>query len=205
MAVMGDKTCHWAGRFCDGVLLNALWGPAAVRHSAALVRQGAIDAGRDPRSVRIWTILVTASDVPEEVMLTTVVRRMNTYLLAREIIGRRCDANGWDRRDAARLIDELKKFDAGKQAGMHLDEHTTRDLDQLRHMRDLYPRRWLDEGVAVGTARECVRKMLDRFDAGTDGILFHGTHPAHLKSLLEIWPEHRPADRFHGRSVNPGL
>lgn len=205
MAVMGDKTCHWAGQFCDGVLLNALWGPAAVRHSAQLVRQGALDAGRDPNSVRIWTILVTACDVPEEVVLTTVIRRMNTYLLAREIIGLRCDANGWDRSAADKLRDALKVFDTGPQAGMHQDEHTTRNLDHLRKMRELYPKQWLNEGVAIGTAHECVQKALDRFDAGADGILFHGTHPAHLRSFMEVWRAQRPKGRFDGRSANPGL
>ena len=205
MAVMGEKTCYWAGKHCDGVLLNALWGPTAVRNSARLVHQGAIDAGRDPKSVKIWTIMVTACDVSEEIMLTTVIRRMNTYLLAREIIGFRCDVNGWDRSVAEKLQNELKKLDVGPQAGMHQDEHTTRDLDHLRHMRDLYPQQWIDEGVAVGSARECVQKALNRFDAGADGILFHGTHPANLQSFMDIWPQHRPAGIFDDRSVNPGL
>ncbi len=205
MAAMGDKTCEWAGRLCDGVVYNSLWGPAAVEHSTKVVRQGAANAGRDPKSVKVWTILVTASDVSEEVVLNTIIRRMNTYILVPPMFDAICELNGWDLGAAQKIRDELKKLDGAAKPGLLGDEHTTRDLDQLRHMRGFYPQRWIDDGVAVGTAAECVRKVLDRFDVGVDGILFHGTHPANLESLIKLWPQHRPGKMFDGRSVNPGL
>jgi len=205
MAIMGDKTARWAGGFCDGVVYNSLWSTAAVKRSTDLVRQGAAAAGRDPKSIKVWTILVTASDASEEVILNTIIRRLNTYLLVPPMFDVICAANGWDRSTPGRIREELRKFDVGPQAGMHKDEHTTRDLNNLRHLRDLYPRRWIDEGHAVGTARECAQKVLERFDAGADGILFHGTHPADLRSFMEIWPTHRPSEIFDHRSNNPGL
>lgn len=205
MAAMGDKTCEWAGRLCDGVVYNSLWGPAAVRHSTQVVRQGAAKAGRDPKSVKVWTILVTASDVSEEVVLNTIIRRMNTYILVPPMFDAICELNGWDPATAQKIRDELKKLDGAPKPGLLGDEHTTRDLDQLRHMRGFYPQQWIDDGVAVGTASECVQKVLQRFDADVDGILFHGTHPANLQSLINLWPQHRPSGMFDGRSVNPGL
>jgi 5,10-methylenetetrahydromethanopterin reductase len=205
MAVMGDKTSHWAGRFCDGVVYNSLWSTKAVEHSTRIVRQGAIEAGRDPDSVKVWTILVTASDATEEAFLNTIIRRLNTYILVPYMFDDICDANGWDKSVPVMLRAELSKFDRAPQDGMHKDEHTTRDLEHLRRMADLYPQAWLDEGHAVGTARHCLDKVLERFDAGADGVLFHGTHPAALQSFMDIWPEHRPKGVFDGRAVNPGV
>ncbi|MES2492516.1 MAG: TIGR03857 family LLM class F420-dependent oxidoreductase [Pseudomonadota bacterium] len=205
MAAMGDKTCEWAGRLCDGVVYNSLWSPAAVRHSTQVVRRGAALAGRDPKSVKVWSILVTASDVSEEVVLNSIIRRMNTYILVPPMFDAICELNGWDLGMAQRIRDELKSLDGAAKPGHFGDEHTTRDLDQLRHMRGLYPQHWLDDGVALGTASECISKVLERFDADVDGILFHGTQPGNLESLLNLWPERRPRGKFDGRSVNPGL
>lgn len=204
MAAMGDKTAYWAGQFADGVHLTSLWGPRAVRNSVKHIRQGAIDAGRNPDDVKVWVNLVIACDVPEEVGLTTVIRRMNTYLLAREILGQRIEQNGWNPSDADMLCAELKKLDTGPSKGMHLDEHTTRDLDHLRHMRDLYPADWM-ESVALGTADECAAKIRGLFDAGADGVILIGAPPSTFASLIDIWPNYRPTDRFKGRPVNPGL
>ncbi len=205
MAAMGDKTCEWAGRICDGVVYNSLWSTAAARTSTQAVRRGATLAGRDPKSVRVWSILVTASDVSEETVLNTIIRRMNTYVLVPPMFDALCDLNGWDPGVAQRIRDELKLFDGAPRPGFLGDEHTTRDLEHLRHMREFYPQQWLDDGVAVGSASECIEKVLDRFDADIDGILFHGTHPKNLESLLKLWPKYRPVGRFDSRSVNPGL
>ncbi|MET0546400.1 MAG: TIGR03857 family LLM class F420-dependent oxidoreductase [Caulobacterales bacterium] len=206
-AAMGDKTCEWAGRVCDGVLFNSLWTPEATAHSVKVVRQAAEKAGRDPASVKIWAVQVTASDVSEEEMLRTIIRRMNTYLLFGEMMDFLCRMNGWNPADVKRLQTELSKFDrnAMVEGGLLGDEATTRSLDDLRKMRDFYPRDWIYRGNAVGSADAVAKATLERFEAGVDGVLFHGTQPQHLESLLKIWPAHRPPGRFDGRSVNPGL
>jgi probable F420-dependent oxidoreductase len=204
MAAMGEKTLEWAGRFCDGVVLNSLWTPQAVERSARLVRRGAEAAGRDPASVRIWTILVTACDVPEESMLRYVVRRMNTYLLFPKMFDGICDANGWDRREAVRLRAELAKLDSPAGAGTMGDEATTRDLNALRHMAAAYPPAWLTEGIAIGSSSAGARAALERLQAGADGILFHGCQPGELAGVLQHWAGVRPAG-LRSRPVNPGL
>ncbi len=204
MAGMGEKTLRWAGSFCDGVLFNSLWTPEAVARSSKLVREGAEAAGRDPSSVRIWTILVSACDVPEEAMLRYVVRRMNTYLLFPKMFDAICDANGWNRSDAERLRKALAGFDQKKAAGTMGDESTTRDLDQLRQMASLYPRAWIEEGNAVGTGADGARAALARLEAGADGVLFHGSPPAELAGVLDAWAGIRPAG-LAGLPVNPGL
>jgi len=204
MAAMGEKTLKWAGRFCDGVLFNSLWTPDAVARSVKLVRQGAEEAGRDPCSVRIWTILVSACDVPEEAMLRYVVRRMNTYILFPAMFDAICAANRWDRADAQRLRTALSELDADKSAGTMGDEATTRDLDHLRKMAALYPRAWLEEGNAIGTGEDGARAAQARLEAGADGILFHGSPPGELAGVLAAWQRLRPS-ALRDRPVNPGL
>jgi 5,10-methylenetetrahydromethanopterin reductase len=205
MAACGDKTCYWAGRWCDGVIYDSLWSAEAVRNSTRLVRRGAADAGRDPSSVKVWTILMTACNVSEESMLNTIIRRMNTYLLApKSIFDAKCIANGWDIDTADRAREELRRLDGPPRPGLHKDEHTTQDLNDLRCMQQFYPAQWIDEGTAIGSPQKCAEKIVERFAAGADGILFHAGHPANLQSLLHLWPDHRPQGLFDSRSVNPG-
>mgnify|MGYP001050907665 CR=1 FL=1 len=204
MAAMGDKTCKWAGSFCDGVVLNALWSPEAVARSVELIRQGAREAGRDPASVRIWAILVTACEVDEDYMLDVIVRRLNTYVLVPPVFAAMCVGNGWDQNVAAGMRDLLVEADAGKKRGLMGGDHTSCDRDHLRRCLDAYPQRWLDEGAAVGSAARCASKILERFDAGVDGVLLHGSTPEYLASLVTEWGKVRPARRFAARSANPG-
>lgn len=205
-AAMGDKTCRWAGRTCDGVLFNSLWTPEATARSVKMVREGAEEAGRDPASVKIWAVQVTACDVPEELFLKYIVRRMNTYLLFPPMMESLCEMNSWSRDDLARLQAALAELDKANvtEAGLLGDETTTRSLDDLRKMADLYPRDWIYRGNAVGSADDVARATRERFDAGVDGVLFHGTDPRYLASFIDAWPAHRPQGRFEGRSVNPG-
>jgi len=205
MAAMGDRTCRWAGAHCDGVVFNSLWSAEAVDHCTAIVRAGAEEAGRDPASVRVWTILVTACEVPEETMLRTIVRRMNTYMYFPWFIDALCHVNSWDPAHAATVAKRLREIDAGTQAGGTMgDEHTSRDLDALREMYATYPEEWIHQGNAVGDREHCARQVRARLDAGADGVLLHGSAPADLAPLLDAWPAHRP-DGLDGRSPNPGL
>jgi 5,10-methylenetetrahydromethanopterin reductase len=206
MAAMGEKTLKWAGRFCDAVVLNSLWTPQAVARSVKLVREGAEAAGRDPASVRIWTILVAACDVPEEAMLQYVVRRMNTYLLFPSMFDAICDANGWSRADAVRVREALSKLESAKapRTGTMGDEATTRDLEHLRKIAAIYPRAWIQEGNAVGSGEDGARAALERINAGADGVLFHGSQPRELAGVLASWSGLRPVGNRR-MSVNPGL
>lgn len=204
MGSMGDRTLRWAGRVCDGVVFNSLWSARAVAHSTEQVRLGAEEAGRDPAEVTVWAILVTACEVPEEVWLASVVRRMNTYLLAPGMMEAVCAANGWDASLLPKLREELAGVDGGKGGGTPLgDEGTTRAADELKQLAAMYPREWITEGNAVGSAADCARAVRERFDAGADGVLFHGTHPADLEPLLREWDGQRGELELR-TAANPG-
>ena len=204
VGAMGDRTLRWAGRVCDGVVLNSLWSAGAVERSVEQVRQGAEEAGRDPAEVTIWAILVTACEVPEETYLNSIIRRMNTYLLAPGMFEAVCEANEWDASLISGMREKLAAADAGSGGSTSLgDEGTTRELDQLKQLEEMYPREWITGGNAVGSADECVAAVVDRFEAGADGVLFHGTHPADLESLLRTW-DGRRGERTLRTAVNPG-
>jgi len=204
MAPMGDRTCYWSGRWCDAVVFNSLWTPAAVAHSTRLVRRGAADAGRDPASVRVWTIAVTACDVPEQTMQDVIVRRMNTYLALGDLFENICKANQWETGVLERV--RAIMFDAGARArsGSMGDEHVSRDRDVIRRSYELYPRHWLDDGCLIGSAKTCVDGLLARFDAGADSVLLHGSVPRQLGSLISEWSARRPRARFERAQPNPG-
>jgi 5,10-methylenetetrahydromethanopterin reductase len=204
MAVMGDRTAYWAGRLADGVVYNSLWSTQAIAHSTQIVRQGAADAGRDPASVRVWAIGVTACETSEEDMLNVVVRRMNTYLALENTFDVICAANQWDPSvlEAVRKVMYGRKPNAGK--GTLGDENVSRELDDIRRAYELYPPHWIQQGCLVGTAAVCVDRILERFDAGVDGVLLHGSPPQNLASLIDEWQGRRPTARFIGLDPNPG-
>jgi 5,10-methylenetetrahydromethanopterin reductase len=186
------------------VVFNSLWSTQAVERSVKMVRQGAEEAGRDPASVRIWTIVVTACDTTEENYLNWVIRRMNTYLMFPPMMEKVCEMNGWDYQKAKELLQALKEIDKDTSGDTVGDEKTSRDINDLRKMEALYPRHWITEGNAVGNAETCAKAVADRFAAGADSVLFHGSHPRALKSLMEVWPKYRP-DFKKTPAVNPGL
>jgi 5,10-methylenetetrahydromethanopterin reductase len=70
-------------------------------------------------------------------------------------------------------------------------------------MRDAYPEEWISDGNAVGDRDTSARATLARFDAGADGVLFHGSSPHDLAPLLERWGDVRPRG-LSGRPFNPG-
>lgn len=205
MAAMGPKTLYWAGQHADGVLLASLWSAAGTAASIEIIRKGALDAGRDPSSVKIWPIVVTASDVSEEKQLDYIVRRMGTYAVSPGFLESICAANQWSLDEVLPIREAILADMSGTSAGNMGDEGVSREHDQLRRMRDMWPEKWLYKGNAMGTAQHCAARLKEYFDAGADGVVIHGSRPEDLTSLLDIWPQYRPTARLAGRSVNPGL
>jgi probable F420-dependent oxidoreductase len=204
MGTGGRKTAYWAGGVCDGLVLTTPWTTNAVREHVALARQGARDAGRDPKDLRIWAILPTACEVPEDVFLQTIIRRINTYVIYPHMFDVVCEANGWDKSVTVEARRVLKEIDGAPKAGAIGDEYTTRELSALRRMEGVYPQSWIRDSCAVGNVSQCVQAIQERFEAGVDGILFHATSPDNLPRLLHAWRQVRPAE-FDQKSLNPGL
>lgn len=145
---------------------------------------------------------MTACEVPDEIYLSTIVRRMNTYFYVPGFFETLCSVNGWDASELPVLRGALAEIDPATQKGMLGDEATTRVIDEIRRVADLYPKHWITEGNGVGSSTEVAEATRARFDAGADGVVFHGTHPTHLTPLLQVWDRHRPQRPV--LSANPG-
>lgn len=191
MAGVGDKSLAWAGKNADGVLLFSCMNKRAVEHSVRVVRTAAEEAGRDPAAVKICAVAVTACDVDEEKMLNYVVRRMNTYFML-PMIDVLVRVNQWDPVKAEQ-IKAAVLGQASKAKGSMGDEGASRDLDDLRRYRDMYPEEWINECNAVGNADTCGAFIRSLLDAGADKVIIHGSPPSDLGSLMQAWPKHRPS------------
>lgn len=196
MMAIGGRTLELAGRVADGVVLHTFMTDDTLRRSVETIRAAAADAGRDPASVRVWSVLATVTDeVPTELRLRKLVGRLATYLQGYgEVLVR---ANRWDLADLERFrTDELV-------AGYPGAFDAIGTVEQLTHLRDdVLPAAWL-AASATGTAAQCAARIQDQLDAGADSVVLHGATPTELAPVLDAWRTIRPAglDRL---PANPG-
>src|SRR5262245_22728129 len=195
MTAFGPRSLAFAGGVFDGVILHTFLSDEAVKRAVGLVRDGAARAGRDPAEVKVWTVLAVACDAPEERRLKLITARMATYLQAPGYGELLFEINGWDPAGLAafRASPVVKSIPGG------IDSVAT--PDQLRAIRDLLPPEWLP--AADGTAEQCARRILDQFEAGTDGVILHASLPHEVAPAVEAWAKLRPAQRFSGRTARP--
>ncbi len=195
LMAVGDRSLELAGRIADGVVLHTFLSDDALRRSVEVVRNAAADAGRDPASIRIWAVLATVTDdLPEELRLRKLVGRLATYLQGYGAVLVR--ANGWDPADLERFrADDLVQGYPGAFDAVGTPE-------ELRHLREVLPPRWL-EAAATGTAATCASRVRDQLDAGADSVVLHGATPAELAPVLDAWRRVRPAG-LDALPRNPG-
>jgi alkanesulfonate monooxygenase SsuD/methylene tetrahydromethanopterin reductase-like flavin-dependent oxidoreductase (luciferase family) len=197
LAALGPKTQVLAGEHFDVVLLHTHWTDHAVADCVARVRTSAERAGRDPDAVQVWSCLVAACELPEELELVHVVRRMTTYMQIPGYGELIVDANGWD----PAVLDRVRAHPLLQGRIADATQFTT---DELRELRDLYPEEWLSSSNAMGSAEHCAQRVRDQFDAGAAGVVLHASSPRELAPLLSAYEPLRPAD-LEGRSPVPGV
>jgi probable F420-dependent oxidoreductase len=193
---IGEQTLELSGRVADAVVLHTFFTDDTLARSVAAVRRGAEQAGRDPGSVRVWSVLATVGDhIDEELRLKKLVGRLGTYLQGYgDLLVR---VNEWDPEVLARFrADEV----VGSVGGA-LDAVATRE--QLEHVATLLPDEWL-AASATGTAEECATRVLGQFDVGADGVIMHGATPDELAPVVDAYRAIRPAGRFDAAKANPG-
>ncbi|QKG26965.1 TIGR03857 family LLM class F420-dependent oxidoreductase [Actinomadura verrucosospora] len=195
LTAMGERTLEFAGRVADGVVLHTFFTDETLSRSVDAVRRGAEKAGRDPASVRVWSVLATVGDhLDEEQRLRKLVGRFATYLQGYgDLLVR---VNGWDLAPLARFrADELVTGFPGAFDAIGTAE-------QLEHVAALIPDEWL-AASATGSAAVCARRVLDQFDAGADGVILHGVTPSEVEPVVAAYRDVRP-EGFAGAQHNPG-
>jgi probable F420-dependent oxidoreductase len=196
LVAIGEKTLEFAGKVMDGVILHTFFSDETLERAVAAVRRGAEQAGKDPASVRVWSVLATVGDhIDEDLRLKKLVGRLATYLQGYGDV--LVKTNRWDPEVLARFRADERVTSVGGA----IDAIAT--PDQLRSIAELLPEEWL-AASATGSPEQCSARVLDQFDAGADGVILHGATPTELEPVLEAYRTVRPAGRFDDAQANPG-
>lgn len=196
LVAIGPNTLRLAGQIADSVVLHTFLTDIATRRAVDTVRAAAETAGRDPTTIRIWSVLATVDDTQgEPARLRKLVGRLGTYLQGYGDI--LVEVNGWDHT----VLDEFRAHPLVTGATGALD--TVADLHTLTEVEELLPADWL-AASATGTPTACAARIADQFTAGVDGVILHGNTPTELIPVLEAWRTHRDPGRFTHLPANPG-
>jgi len=196
LCALGEKTLEFSGRVMDGVILHTFFTDEALARSVAAVRRGAEMAGRDPGSVRVWSVLATVGDhIDTDLRLKKLVGRLATYLQGYGDL--MVSVNGWD----PAVLERFRADERVRAVPGAIDAIAT--TEQLEAIAELLPDEWL-AAAATGTAEQCAARVVGQFDLGADGVILHGATPTELEPVLAAYREVRPAGRFDGRVANPG-
>jgi probable F420-dependent oxidoreductase len=195
LCALAEQTLERAGAYMDAVVLHTYFTDDTLARSVAAVRRGAERAGRDPASVRVWSVLGTVGDhLSHEAQLRKTVGRLSTYLQGYgDLLVR---VNRWDPEVLARFrADDVVASIPGA-----IDAIGT--VEQWEHIVGLLPAEWM-AAAAVGSPATCAQRVLDQFAAGADSVILHGATPAELAPIVEAYRAVRP-DGFDGLPTNPG-
>jgi len=191
----GPKSLINAGKYYDGVHLHTFIGDQALAEAVALVRRGEREAGREPGSVKVWSVLATVVDPEEEQYLRGIVGRLATYLQIPGYGDALVAVNGWDADTLARF-----RTDKAVTAVPGLIDSVA-SLQQMSAIAKLLPDTWTP--AAVGDAETCAQRWLDQFNAGVDGIVIHASTPEQFAPVLPAYRKIRPHALFEGRTNRP--
>ncbi|HSV41355.1 MAG TPA: TIGR03857 family LLM class F420-dependent oxidoreductase [Nocardioidaceae bacterium] len=197
MMAIGGRTLELAGRVADAVVLHTFFTDETLARSVATIRRAAEEAGRDPASVRIWSVLATVPDsLSQEARLRKLVGRLATYLQGYgEVLVR---ANGWD----LSVLEAFRTHPLVQGYPGAFDAIGT--VEELSRLRDeVIPAEWL-AASASGDAAYCATRIQDQFDGGADSVILHGATPNELAPVLDAWRAVRPEGVFDHLPANPG-
>ncbi len=175
----GAKSLRFAGEHFDGVHLHTFITEQGLQRAKSLVQEGAAAAGRDPNSVKVWSVFATALNPSREDYLRKMVGRMATYMQAPGYAEMLVELNGWDMAvlEAFRAHSTVSAMPGG------IDSVAT--LEQLEEISALIPEDWLP--AATGSAEECAQAWKGQLDNGADGIVIHGSTPQEFAPIVEAY------------------
>jgi probable F420-dependent oxidoreductase len=199
LVALGLKSLELAGRVADGVVLHTFFSDEATAASVQAVRRGAEQAGRDPDSIRIWSVLATVSDrIDEPLRLKKLQGRLGTYLQGYgDLLVR---VNGWD----PAVLERFRADEVVQSIQGAIDARAT--TDQLRHIATILPEEWT-AASATGSDRRCAESVVAQFDLGVTDVILHGATPAELAPIVAEYADIRPAglaERTGRVGTNPG-
>lgn len=178
LTALGPKTLALAGRYYDGVVLHPFLTLDGVRRVCELVRNAAVDAGRDPTAITIYGTIIVAPDLPPDEQEAVVGGRAVTYFQSPEIAKGLAAANKW----SPSVFDALLAYPQFSAPGS-ADQEFRRE--QLVEASRLIPAELLASGAAIGTAAQCAARLQAFIDAGADQLCLHGATPDQCGPVVE--------------------
>jgi len=196
LVALGERTLDLAGRIADAVVLHTFFSDEATARSVAAVRRGAVEAGRDPDALRIWSVLATVTDdIDEDLRLKKLQGRLGSYLQGYGDL--LVKVNGWD----PAVLERFRADEVVASVRGGIDAKAT--TEQLRHIATILPEAWT-AASATGTPAQCARAVLGQFDLGVTDVILHGATPDELAPVVAAYRAVRP-EGFAGRvASNPG-
>jgi 5,10-methylenetetrahydromethanopterin reductase len=175
----GRNSLRFAGAHFDGIHLHTFITDHGLHRARALVREGAEAAGRDPDSVKIWSVLTTAVNPSREDHLRKLVARMATYMQAPGYAEMLIALNEWD----PAVLEAFRASPLVASMAGGIDSVAT--LEQLEAISELIPPEWLP--AATGSEEACARHWRQQLGNGADGLVIHGSTPEQFAPVLSAY------------------
>jgi alkanesulfonate monooxygenase SsuD/methylene tetrahydromethanopterin reductase-like flavin-dependent oxidoreductase (luciferase family) len=166
---------------CDGVLLVPMMTPEAVREAVERIHQECERIDRDPASIRIAALVVTAPDMDDFETRAIAHGRAVTYLQYKGYGETLCRVNHWDPQ-VCEDIRNHKQFDGLNQVADRIFQR-----HQMMDVASVVPDEYMRDCSAFGTVDECVASLQRFMDAGADEIATYGSTPHQNANLLAAW------------------
>ncbi|MGQ0631217.1 MAG: TIGR03857 family LLM class F420-dependent oxidoreductase [Sporichthyaceae bacterium] len=173
--VPGPKGIALTAKMFDGIILGSELTADACRNSVDQLRKACVDIGRDPATLKVYAIVITAPDLTPEEENLVVNARILTHLGFAGVGNHIMKANQWDPEIMTGITADLE----GADQKFH--------RSQLVEMAAALPRQWVETSCVVGDNADCVRRLHEYLDAGVDEIILHGCAPHQIGGLIEEW------------------
>ena len=179
LTAFGPNSLALGGRCFDQVVLHTFFTDETTARCVETVKNAAVDAGRDPDDVKVWSCFATVTDeVPEERRLMKTVGRLATYLQGYGDL--MVSTNNWD----PAVLERFRADDVVTSVRGALDAAAT--TEQLEHIRTLLPEEWLAP-MATGSPADCAEAIKGQLALGCDGVIMHGATPTELAPVVEAY------------------
>jgi len=177
------KGARLIAEHCDGVLLVPMMTPRAVRESVARIRSECERIDRNPDSIRIAALVVTAPDLDEFETRAIAHGRAVTYLQYKGYGETLCRVNHWN----PKILDDIRNHE--RFSGLSQVADRVFQRHQMMDVAAKVPDEYMEDCSAFGTVDECVASLQRFIDAGVHEIATYGSTPAQNARLVAAWRE----------------
>lgn len=185
LAAYGPRTQRLAGRCADGVMIASAVGGRVLREAISTVRDGAVEAGRDPDALAIWVMgRASVGDDTDEALAD-----LKAILAA---AGRQLDEDDPDLSDDLRpAVAELKKryVEADHVVPGGANETLIEELGLVDYLAGRF--------AIAGTAAQCRHQLQELADAGVDCVFLNGAMRNEERMIVSM--AEKVGASFHAR------